>query len=212
MAVVFLSLLAGSITAVVLAVEKREMEKVQEEQKYLEECYYKQNIAFGLTKANFYVPYHVPYEGTESSLFYDLEMYRMETGEELTLEEVWDYFSRTYDEGLAPRIYPNHEKIARYVEFMYNFKTTFHEKWRRTKYYVFNDKVSKIEKELYNGEYAEYIRNIRGKRIELPFELVTEIVKKAYNPDYEIKLPLENEQYYQHQLPEYLVQIYEPIR
>lgn len=208
--IIFLCLItvAGSTTSIVLLVQRHNEQSEQEAYKvFLEKCYEEQNEAFGILKEPFYLPYS---RVNEMLLFYGLEMYRLETGEVLTMEEVWNYLSSPYEENGELRIYKNHEKIAKFIEFSTDAMATNYDSGPRgwVKYIETWNKFADISEALYYGEHEDYLRSL--KALSYPFELITKMLTKVYNPDYEIELPLTNEQYYQYNIPKDEVQIYKP--
>ena len=134
----------------------------------------------------------------KSNLFSWLLIYEQETGNMLTIEEIEEYLSQEFEEDGTRRLYVNYENenIQSYVEFMWQMWQKTREQvatiprdelqnipWEERSYRDFDNRLS-------SAYYAlpEEIREQYHWRTNMPLPIVEEMVKKVYNPEYEMQM------------------------
>ena len=169
-------------------------------------CYELQNDAFLITSLYIYAAFDDP----SRTVYYTLEenelipllyawtlIYEQETGNALTIAEIEEYLSREFEEDGTRRLYVNYENenIQGYVEFMkymwdktraqvemYNLEELRNIPWEDRGYAMINSRLGIVYDNLPEEIKEQY------NWTNMPFELVEEIVKKVYNPEYEMQL------------------------
>ena len=200
------------ITVNLYTKDKEKQEILRQEQE-LSNYYNLQNDAFFINSEyvtwseypidNVYQPYgeiqYIPY------LYTGLLIYERETGNVLTLEEIEEYLSQEFEEDGTRRLYINYEEadIQGYVEFMKDMwdksvqqfeeweaqldptiprsEQPQPEMWEDRGLHVIYQRMAILALYL-PEEFSEY------RFTDLPLPVMEELLKKAYDPEYEMQL------------------------
>lgn len=146
-----------------------------------------------------------PYEKVmyETQLYAWLLIYERETGNHLTLSDIEEYLSQQYEEDGSLRLYINHENICGYVNFMREMWDKSMEQanawyddgehlkpreerrpmysWEDRGLIIIQDRLMSAYHDL-PDEFADYYFS------QLPLPVIDELVKRVYDPDYEMQL------------------------
>ena len=118
-------------------------------------------------------------DGVVFGSYISLALYRRETGSSLTYEQVIAYLSQEFEDDGEIRIFTNgrHPEISDYVKWIDN-----RENWS-----IYSDFRATL-----GNEYSRYAYENRPfPRVVLfmlPLEMVDELIKKAFDPEYEMDL------------------------
>ena len=164
-----------------------------------------QNDAFFITGEYVYV--NIKIDGATYQAYENIEfepllyawtlIYEQETGIMLTLEEVEEYLSQEFEQDGTRRLYNNYENenIQGYVEFMKALWDKATEQiatiprdelsnlpWEERSHITFSNRLNTAYRNLPEEIKEQY------NWTNLPFPIVEEMVKKVYDPDYEMQL------------------------
>jgi hypothetical protein len=183
------------IAIVIIVIAIQITMKIQEDlafkrQEELEKAYETQNMffgplvnteIFGFEGRDKYRPIHLRgpnIDGIDIPVYRDLELFRQQTGVNLTYEMVLDYLSQEYEDDGKIRIWTNgrHPEIADYFEWV---------KWSSTLGGEFSRSLSEAYFD-YADENAPFptINNVNT----MPLEMFRALVRKVADPDYELDL------------------------
>ena len=193
------------ITAAALGLYiKNSIEKKQEQE--IAEYYTTQNDAFfisdtysyGVNRIDCTVYRTLEDSNYDAQLYAWVIIYEQETGNVLTIEEIEKYLSQEFEEDGTRRMYFNYENenIQGYVEFMKAMwdKSTVQINtlpieeldnltWEQRSYFLFSSRLSSTYYAL-----PDEIREAYHWRTNMPLPIVEEMVKKVYDPEYEMQL------------------------
>ena len=199
--IIILFLVAAILVGLYL---KNNIEKKQEQE--IANYYSVQNDAFfisdtysyGVNRIDCTVYRTLEDSNYDAQLYAWVIIYEQETGNVLTIEEIEEYLSQEFEEDGTRRLYINYENenIQNYIEFV-------RQMWQKTREQVANiprDELQNIpweersyrdfDNRLSSAYYAlpEEIREQYHWRTNMPLPIVEEMVKKVYNPDYEMQI------------------------
>ena len=167
--------------------KKREEEERMKRELELQEAYYNHRFFSGLLYSpdelipKKYTPINIETpnpDGMCNFVYKILYIYRMDTGSNLTYEQVLDYLSKEYEDDGELRIYINgrHPEIAGYIQWWLDNEEIIREVYLR--------EVGGIQFQ-YASDNDEYIYQVD---YNLPTEMLDEILKKYSNPEYKMNL------------------------